>query len=475
MDNPIGKDFKANILRLISGTLLSQFVVMLSLPIVTRLFSPEAFGEAAIYLAIITIVAAVACGKYEMAIPLPKSDRVAANIVLLCIILLSIVCLFVFLVTGVISFFSQNGFLVKDSYIWLIPVGVFISGIYMIAVNWNIRKKSYGRISASKVIAAFSAAFSQIGSAYIGFSNSLFLVLGQLFGSLAGAFTNTVNNPRCYYSFWKGISKHRVLGVLRRYKKFPIYNSFSNLLGVGSWRLPILLFGIFYSPYYVGLYALGFRVFQLPVNLISKAVSQVFFQKIAEQKKRHNGKLVESITRGISGLALAPFMLLLISGSELFKFVFGENWAEAGIYAQILVPWAYVWFLTAVFTPIFAVYERQELHLRLNFINFILRLIFIVFGGLYFDIKATLFMLSALGFLIYSHRLFVTFQLTGAMFVPVFKSWVCHFSYVIPIAIIAYFGNQNSMLLLVAVILVLVVAIVNVAHIYRDGGVYGEN
>jgi O-antigen/teichoic acid export membrane protein len=475
IEKATGLDFKNNVFKLMTGTFLSQLIVVFSLPIITRLFSPEAFGEAAIYIAIIAIFTIIACGKYEMAIPLPKSDRTAANIVLLCVSLLTIISFAVLLLVITYSILAKYfNTIPYSNYIWLVPVGIIVSGLYTIVINWNIRNKRYSRISTSKVITAFFSATSKIGFASVGISTSFILIIGQLFGSLTGIVVNVIKNPTNHTSIFKGISRYRVFGVLRRYKKFPIYNTFSSLLGVGSWRLPILLFGIFYSPYYVGLYALGFRVFQLPVNLISKSISQVFFQKIAEQKNKLNGELVESITREISGLALAPFVLILISGPELFAFVFGDDWKEAGVYAQILVPWTYVWFLTSVFTTIFIVYERQELHLQLNFINFFLRAIVIVLGGLYFKIEITLYMLSILGFFIYSHRLLITFRLSGARLLKIGKSWVYHLTYIFPIACFAYFGNENHILLLLAVCLTIVAVIYNAIHIYTASEIYDK-
>jgi O-antigen/teichoic acid export membrane protein len=47
-------------------------VTVLASPITSRLFGPEAFGLAALFLSGAAMLAAIACLRYEMAIVLPK-------------------------------------------------------------------------------------------------------------------------------------------------------------------------------------------------------------------------------------------------------------------------------------------------------------------------------------------------------------------------------------------------------------------
>ena len=65
-------------------------------------------------------------------------------------------------------------------------------------------------------------------------------------------------------------------------------------------------------------------------------------------------------------IALFPFLLLAITGSSLFDFVFGQDWTEAGIYAQLL---SFKLFLTFVFGPFLGlanVLEKQELNFNVR-------------------------------------------------------------------------------------------------------------
>ena len=79
--------FKADVLRLVSGTSLAQVISLLAAPILTRIYAPEAFGIAALFASITGILSVLACMRYELAIVLPDNDREAANLLAVCLVI----------------------------------------------------------------------------------------------------------------------------------------------------------------------------------------------------------------------------------------------------------------------------------------------------------------------------------------------------------------------------------------------------
>ena len=72
-NNPhLKSDFLKNVFTLLSGATVAQIITLISIPILTRIYTPEDFGYIAIYLSIANIVAAFSTGRYELAIMLPK-------------------------------------------------------------------------------------------------------------------------------------------------------------------------------------------------------------------------------------------------------------------------------------------------------------------------------------------------------------------------------------------------------------------
>jgi len=67
--------FAKDVLKLASGTVLAQIISILSAPLLTRLFGPEAFGLAALFGSVSGIIGVVACLRYELSIMLPRPRR----------------------------------------------------------------------------------------------------------------------------------------------------------------------------------------------------------------------------------------------------------------------------------------------------------------------------------------------------------------------------------------------------------------
>ena len=65
-----------------SGTAISQGILIAATPILTRIFSPENFGIFALYLSIVGTISLVSSWKYELAIVLPDKDDDAKALVI---------------------------------------------------------------------------------------------------------------------------------------------------------------------------------------------------------------------------------------------------------------------------------------------------------------------------------------------------------------------------------------------------------
>lgn len=90
--------FARNVLTLMTGTTLAQAIPIAVSPILTRLFSPAEFGVFAVYLAIVSVLAILATGRYELAIMVPKKDRDAAALAVAAFMLSLFVSLVILLV-----------------------------------------------------------------------------------------------------------------------------------------------------------------------------------------------------------------------------------------------------------------------------------------------------------------------------------------------------------------------------------------
>jgi O-antigen/teichoic acid export membrane protein len=125
-------------------------------------------------------------------------------------------------------------------------------------------------------------------------------------------------------------------------------------------QLPALLFAILFGPAIAGMYALSHRVLSLPSRLVGQAIGDVFLSSASASLRRDNlGLLVAKVHERLAHIAMAPTLVLVLAGPELFALVFGSNWELAGKFAQWLAPFLYMTFVTSPLTRVFSVLEKQ--------------------------------------------------------------------------------------------------------------------
>src|SRR5690606_11727504 len=76
-------------LTLLAGSGAGRIIAVLSMPVLTRLYGPEDFGVLALFTALTGMLVPVATLRYVLALPLPRKDGVAINLLALNLGLLS--------------------------------------------------------------------------------------------------------------------------------------------------------------------------------------------------------------------------------------------------------------------------------------------------------------------------------------------------------------------------------------------------
>ena len=59
---------------LAGGTVIGNAILVLVLPILTRLYGPDAFGMLGVYMSLLDVLAVAACLRLDLATPLPTAD-----------------------------------------------------------------------------------------------------------------------------------------------------------------------------------------------------------------------------------------------------------------------------------------------------------------------------------------------------------------------------------------------------------------
>jgi O-antigen/teichoic acid export membrane protein len=345
---------------------------------------------------------------------LPEEDEEAANLLILSLLLAlatsAATVPVVLFAGGPISRWLKAPAL--EGILWGVPPSVFLFGALLALNYWNSRTRRFARLSAVRVAASATSTAVQLGAAAAGYATGGSLVASSIAGSSVSVAVlggQIFRDDRALIR--RSVRWRRLRDGLARHRKFPVYDAGSTLLNSISWQLPAFLLQYYFSAAVVGFYSLGNQVLRVPMSLIGGAIGQVFYQRAADARRAGTlAEVVESAFRRLVAYSLFPLALIAIAGGEMFAAIFGSRWAEAGVYAQILAPWTFFWFLSSPLSSLFSVLENQEFSLKLNVVIFASRFLSLAAGGILRDARLALILFSATGVLVYAYYTFAVLR-----------------------------------------------------------------
>jgi hypothetical protein len=113
----------------------------------------------------------------------------------------------------------------------------------------------------------------------------------------------------------------------------------------------------------VSFYALSQRIMGLPAKMLSEAASKVFIGEIHDAAAVDLRRYFLRAAALFTGLGLLGAVPMVVVAPSLFALVFGEEWREAGVIAQLLIPLYLMRFIVQPISMILYYLKRQELHL----------------------------------------------------------------------------------------------------------------
>jgi len=370
---------------LVGGTAIGQFIAILALPVLTRIYEPDAFSVLAVYVSILSMLTAVAGLCFEYAIPLPKSERIAAA---LCVIAIASVFTFTAVTTGVIANYPYLFHaLISDkigSLLWLIPVGVFFVGMYNALQYWSTRNKRFKLIAKTRVTQSLSGTGVKLGVGYF-LSGSIFgLILGQLIAQGAGFVTLGLSLFKKDWQIFNKLKLKHFMYAVNRYKNFPKFTTLEVFSNIGGIQIPVVLIAYYSVGEEAGYLMIAMQLLSAPMGMLSGAVAQVYLAEAAD--KHHQGQLHEFTKKTITSLAKVAAIPLLLAGVTapfIVPLLLGDPWQRTGILISWMVPWFFVQFITSPVSTILYITENQRIAFVLQIMGLAIRVGFVVFAAYY--------------------------------------------------------------------------------------------
>lgn len=396
-----------HVVTLSLGTFVSQLIPIAASLILSRMYSPKAYGDWGIFISYAGILTVIASGRYELAILRPCKKVGALNLVALSTSLAFIGSICFFLLLFLITFLKPS---IIIPGLYYLPLYVFLTSLVQIYNGYANRTEQYNAIAHS----AISRSLIQAGSRIFmgGFRYEGGLIAGALLGSIAGVWS-LLRKIHIIHDIKRCISFKYMYRLANTYRYFPFYQMPSSLLNSLSTNLPLILMAFFFSKEEIGCFSMAITLLYLPVVLICSSMGQVFYKKASSWPPEDTALLAYKLLKIIFPIGFITSLVLIWGGEDLLGFLLGDRWTSTGLFAAYLSPW--IW-LILCFSPlgmIFDAIDRQKTEMILNICLFVSRILVIIIGGYLLSAHQTILLYGVVGTILWCLEGYIIYRLIG--------------------------------------------------------------
>ncbi|MCG5175160.1 type 8 capsular polysaccharide synthesis protein Cap8K [Staphylococcus aureus] len=339
---------------------IAQVILIITTPIITRLYSPTEFGEFTIFSNIAMILIPIINARYDLLIVNTKNDR-SANILSQISFLISLLILLILIPIFAISACLYPNFI--SDFIFII-IMLFLVSLTNIFTNYLNKERKYKVLSLINVFRAGSMALLQIIFGLLALG-SLGLIIGFSLSYIAGITLG-------YKTFKKHFNivrdKEETKALFLENKNQLVYSTPSILLNSLSFSVVVFFIGILYTNTEVGIYGMAIRVLGIPVTIISLGLSKIFMQQANDYYIEH-GNFRNLLLKFSSILVIVSIILyvpLYLFSEELVNILLGHSWVDAITVIKIVIPLFVIRLIVSTVSLSVIVLQKQQLELILQ-------------------------------------------------------------------------------------------------------------
>ena len=360
------------VLTLVAGGAVAQALPLLLGPWLSRLYTPQQFGQYNLFAAVSANVAVIACARYEFALPLLGDALEAAALRALCLRVLAVVTLASALGAAGWFWWSSQGWTA-----WL-PLAVAVLGWLSLATLWATRAQAYRALAVARVVQYGGASLAQAGAALLGAGVQGLIVAPIAAAAAAAALLRLPLNDaaRPAPGRWRELA--------RRFRDFPLLNTPHAFMGALQDTAAIAILIAWQGPVAAGFWGFALRYLKAPATLVGGAVSQTLYPQLAAhgasvdhdadahaplRVTREGRAAVRRVMAGLAAIAAPLVVLLWALGPWAFEWLFGTQWRGAGELSRALAVYVGAHFVAAPLAVVTLAWGAQAWALRLALVG----------------------------------------------------------------------------------------------------------
>lgn len=327
-----------NILKMMTGTMLGQIISVIMIPIASRLYGAELYGDLAVFTSTSSM-----CGSFlgfglAAAIMVEDTDEKAMQTYKLAVILTNV---FVVVIVAVVLVLSPLVHIVNTSLPYI--VSVLLLAFYIMTTNqinmlyaWLNRKGRYNILLMNPIITPFVNNGLVIFLGLTGFKN-IGLYAGIIVSQVVTLIHMFIHMDKISYKF----RLKDTATIIKRNKDFILYQYPATFMNSIVGNLPVQILSICFGNTIVGYYSMAMKLLNIPSNIVSNSVSRVYFKE-ASEKERMLGTAREytyKVCKLVTAVYCIPVAGILMLGQWVIPFILGSDWTPSVMYIQIMAIW----------------------------------------------------------------------------------------------------------------------------------------
>ncbi|HID4989458.1 TPA: type 8 capsular polysaccharide synthesis protein Cap8K [Staphylococcus aureus] len=339
---------------------IAQVILIITTPIITRLYSPAEFGEFTIFSNIAMILIPIINARYDLLIVNAKNDR-SANILSQISFLISLLILLILIPILAISAWLYPNFILDFIFIIIM---LFLVSLTNIFTNYLNKERKYKVLSLINVFRAGSMALLQIIFGLLSLG-----ILGLIIGFSLSYITGITLGYKTFKKHFNIVrNKEETKALFLENKNQLVYSTPSILLNSLSFSVVVFFIGILYTNTEVGIYGMAIRVLGIPVTIISLGLSKIFMQQ-ANDYYIERGNFRNLLLKFSSTLVIVSIILyvpLYLFSEELVNILLGHSWVDAITVIKIVIPLFVIRLIVSTVSLSVIVLQKQQLELILQ-------------------------------------------------------------------------------------------------------------